>query len=99
MAGLVTLFAIAAVVLGTVALAVRWPDLPDTRAGQGAQMSRRTARIGATVLMVLAAIVGLVYWIRWALWSNQMPRGAAPVDRWLNVVLGLGAVATVAGVA
>ncbi len=44
------------------------------------------------------AVVSVIsYWVWWALWGNQPP-GAAASDHWLNVMLGLGGLAAVAGV-
>jgi hypothetical protein len=53
--------------------------------------------VAAWVLVAASFLVGGL-WIWWAIWGNHPPVGNPAPDRWLNLVLGLAAVATVAGV-
>lgn len=48
---------------------------------------------GVRLWLLIAVAVVLVWWIWWALWGNN-PANVGTSDRWLDVVLGLGAVAT-----
>ena len=57
--------------------------------------SWRRVAIGAALAVVVGSF-GM--WIWWALWDHAHSTGSAPPDRWLNVMLGLGAASAVAGV-
>jgi uncharacterized membrane protein len=52
---------------------------------------RRVAVAAAAV----ALLIGVAYWLWWALWDNQQKAGSPATDRWLNVMLGLGAASAV----
>jgi hypothetical protein len=99
MASLGILFAAVVVILGLVALAVRWPDWPDTRDEQGARPNGRSIGVAVTVFAGLAVLAGLAYWVYWALWGNLPSRGPAPPpDRWVNVMTGVGAAVAATGI-
>ena len=55
---------------------------------------RRATKVVFWVVGVLA-VGSLGYWIWWGLWHNHQESGSPTPDRWLNVVLGLGAAAAV----
>lgn len=95
MASLVVLLAAPAAVLVVVAIAIRWQTWPDTRDRQGAQWKGRIIGRAMAVFASLAVLVGLGYWVWWGLWGNQPPEASPPPDRWLNFLLGLGALAAV----
>lgn len=54
----------------------------------------KALRVTMEVLLGAAILTVVGYALWWALWAKA-PKGATPPDRWLNVVLGLGAVAAV----
>jgi hypothetical protein len=49
----------------------------------------------AIAILGVGLTIAAGFWFRWAIWGNLRSKGGTPPDRWLNVMQGLGATATV----
>jgi len=87
----------ALLVIPALVLWLIWRHPPSPVMGMSTEprpIPRWVAKVVVAVFVTIAAGAFGV-WLWWALWGNHSPQGTPPPDRWLNVMMGLGAVAAV----